>query len=742
MHALAIVAVFVVAFAVRWATLNGMSGDDHASLPATPSYLHGDWPVRDFSDSGDPLYGAMSALAQAIVGYRAVGEVILGTSLIAFSFAVAFHLAWRASRSLLLTAGLIALALLLITQRNLYAYVKMFVFAPALWLCWRYIDRPTLVRSVVLAFGVAIAFLYRHDLGAYAGMGAAAAILASHRSGGARSVVRASLRFGVFLVLWLAPFLGLVQTYEGLVPYFQSRLAVFGRSDSMSRQPVRFSVDPTAPSYWFRIEPPQPARVFVEWKPEVSPGNRVELEHKYALTDGKDPRRRLYEYYLTDVSRPTLLALLTDSRIIDRRGLITVRGASVRGSRVPDEPVANERPPSDAPLAARARAAIQWSPTVTDADRVALERQYGLLDPEPGRNRWEYTLTRVNSNNIRAIVDDGHVYDTGMIDRTLYRPMEESWVARMQRSNPLFRIRIAPRYVRSYNAGIALYYVSFALPYALFIMLIADAVRGVRRGRMPNAPEKIFAAAVMMAVVHVALLRRMGYFADHVAVAAVMGACLFGHAFSRPGAAPPQARIFSKVAACVILLFVTFATLTYATPVDVASRAGMDQGVRNVWDKSVRAFRSLSVSPPIDEYAPRDARGDKALIRYIYECTRPDDLLWLISDLFTFPYYTERRVVGHIHWMNGLLMTPAYERRTIETVDKQEVPIVLSVGARRPLEYLEPYPLLHEYVAKRYTSQYAIPEDKTQRGGLFWLLTDGRRKPTGTYELLGLPCFK
>ena len=480
----------------------------------------------------------------------------------------------------------------------------------------------------------------------------------------------------------------------------------------------------------------------MEWKKEVVLDTRVELEHKYSLLDGKDPRKRLYEYYLTDVSRQNLLALLSDTRIVDRRGLITVRGASVRGARAVDEPVANETPPSDAPAAARARVAVQWSAGVADAERAALERQYGLLDPEPDRNRWEYTLTRVSTDNIRAIVNDGYVYDTAMIDRSTYRLKEESWVARVQRSHPLFRISIAPRYWHPYNTGIALYYMSFALPYVMFVVLIADAARGRRRGQMLNAPEKMFAAAALMAVAHIGLLRRMGYFADHAAVAAVLGACVFGHAFSGPGGLRPAARMFSKIVAGVVLLCVTFATLTYATPLDVASRAGMDEGVRNVWDKSVRAFRSLSTSPPIDDYAPPDARGDRALIRYIYECTRPDDRIWLLSDLFTFPYYTERRVVGHIYWMNGLLTTPEYERRTIERVDQEEVPIVLSVGARRPLEFLEAYPLVHQYVAQRYTSQYAIPEDKVQRGHLFWLLTDSRRTPTGTYERLGLPCFK
>lgn len=55
---------------------------------------------------------------------------------------------------------------------------------------------------------------------------------------------------------------------------------------------------------------------------------------------------------------------------------------------------------------------------------------------------------------------------------------------------------------------------------------------------------------------------------------------------------------------------------------------------------------------------------------------------------------------------------------------------------------LESYPLVHQYVAQRYTTHYAIPDENARREQVFWLLTDSRRAPTGTYDLLGLPCFK
>ena len=61
---------------------------------------------------------------------------------------------------------------------------------------------------------------------------------------------------------------------------------------------------------------------------------------------------------------------------------------------------------ADDPPAARGRMVIRWSAELSDEQIAALERRYGLLDPMPNRNTWEYTLTDVSTSNIRAIVED------------------------------------------------------------------------------------------------------------------------------------------------------------------------------------------------------------------------------------------------------------------------------------------------------------------------------------------------
>ena len=659
----AVAAFFVAAFAVRWVTLESLDGDDHASLWTAPAFLQGDLPVRDVVDLGNPLHFVMSAVAQAVTGYRVLGEVLLGTTLVAFAFAMAFQLAWRASGSLVVAAGLTVLGLLVATERELYSYPKTFLYPLGLWLAWRYIDRPTRLRTLALALGVAVAFGYRHDHGAYVGVGAAAAVLAAHWHEGGRRIVYGWLRIGGTLLLLISPYLLLIQAHEGIVHYFQDRIEIFRRQDAGSRRPVSFSVDSGQPARWLSIEPPRRARVFVEWKPDVTSATRLALEQQYSLTGGADPKKGLYEYLLTDVSRANLAALVGDSRIVDRSGVSVSYRDRPDGSKPVEEVVATERPPSDAPPSARALVEIRWNGNLDEPARSALEHRYGLLDY---RSEWEYALADISTDNIRAIVDDPRVADTGLLDRKTFRPIEESWFVRAQRSIPLLRVSIAPQYWHRDNAGVALHYLAYALPYILVVMLVAGRFLGGSGGRMTHGREKMFAAAAMMAVADFALLRREGYFADHTAATAVLAAYVVGQATSSvPAHQRPTARVVTRVLAGLVVLVSVFAGITYTRSLESLV------DLPGVWQKSSSAFRRYSTSPPIDEYAPRGTTGDRGLIRYIYECTRPNDRIWILTDLYfdTFPYYTERRFVDHIYWGLGLLNRPEYQRRTISRVD-------------------------------------------------------------------------
>ena len=63
------------------------------------------------------------------------------------------------------------------------------------------------------------------------------------------------------------------------------------------------------------------------------------------------------------------------------------------------------------------RVAVLWDESVSSADREALERRYGLRSGRIDGDSWRYELGDLSRENIRALIQDPAVDDTGYIDR-------------------------------------------------------------------------------------------------------------------------------------------------------------------------------------------------------------------------------------------------------------------------------------------------------------------------------------
>ena len=882
--------VFAAVLLLRWHTIGGgLSGDDHWSLWNATAFLKGDRPFHEFVDVGDPLYWAMSALAQVVFGYRPLSEVILGSLLIASAFAISFHLAWEASGSWRTAAALTAAAALLMTVTKLYSYPKIFVYPLGLWLGWRYIERPTWLRSVLLATGVVVAFGYRHDHGAYVGFGAAVAVAAAHWKNGIRGVLLSVGRLGVATLVLLAPYFALIQANEGVISYFRERMRFAATLDEAARRVISFTIDRAAPGGLFAIAPPAPitvgvrwadgiasqvqheaerrhalipppaptqdgwhryvvddtseanlgalaadrrvsvadgvdgsfrrayaaanptatgATIRVEWRDSVSSDRRASLERQYHLEHGRSTgattRSMVYDMREASSSNVTALAVerdvqglgdvdfvkvpvaarlqthipagpfvslrWADGTTAEQRALFEARHGLVSGQPDPGDPdhrvrryeladrsdanvTAIRTSPTIATVVAGlvrgnapglfrspawtpvvARVSVLWAPEATPAERADAERRYHLRPAYAvDSGMTAYTLTNDSPANLRSLVEDPLVTETSGIDRDRFSPSETRWT-RLARQVPLLRMSIAPAVLHRENASVWLHYVSLALPFLVLAVLGLDRFRGRPSTPMPFAAQKMFVAAIMIAVANAALLKRVSSFADHADVAIVLGAWLLARIGRRSGLIP------STIAVTVVGVTL-LATVVHGRARELVTSLDVTHGGRAAWDESGRQLASLGTMPPIDGYAPRDASGDRALIRYLYECTRPDDRIWVTTDIYTIPYYTERRVVGHVWWGVGFLNSPDYQRRTIDLLERDQVPLIIGVGGQRPLQYLEPYDRLYDYVARRYVNHYDVLQDKLN-GLVIWIVTDSRRIPTGTYARLGLPCFK
>ena len=131
----------------------------------------GDHPYRDFFEWGIPLQAAISAVAQWIVGYRMIGEFILihWTFIIAGAV-ISFDLGYRLTRSIPITVATALVALAVLPDTPTYHYPKLFVYPAAIWLAWRYMERPGVRSAAALGLLTAVAFLFRHDHGVYIGV--------------------------------------------------------------------------------------------------------------------------------------------------------------------------------------------------------------------------------------------------------------------------------------------------------------------------------------------------------------------------------------------------------------------------------------------------------------------------------------------------------------------------------------------------------------------------------------------
>jgi hypothetical protein len=890
----AVALVFAVAWLWRWVVLDDrLSGDDHWALWMAATMLEGDRALRDFVEPGTPLQGLVSAAVQYVVGYRVIGEVVLGTTLTAAGIAVAFGLAWRASGSAAIATALTALVVLLVATIKLYSYPKVFVYPLGLWLAWRYIDRPSRGRALALAVGVALAFLYRHDHGAYLAAGAAVAVLAAHAGAGPRQALWSLSRVGLATVCLLGPYFAIVQANEGLVPYFRERMALASRfdQDGVHRPPL--VLDRSAPLL-VAVAPQAPAAIQVNWTPGLTPAVRAELERRYTLAPPTTVRQDGWSVYrLADISTANLQALVSDLHIAevdgvigsfrdgfalddyhsapfpigvrwksalpdDRRALLEHRyGLSdpeldssdatrqlwryrirdrrvenvtalhdddevdavlgVHGVRIPVEVALRKRPdvgpyvllrwtasvdasaraaaerryqlmygdidegdptrtiwqyqiadrsienvtalatdprvtytdqiePGDAPGTYQARPwtppggadiRVRWHPRVSPDARARLERRYRLQPPVDALV--PYALLDGRPANVRALLADSYVIATTGLDRDRGRIAADSWLATVDRNLGLSRLRPLPWLIRRDNAGPWAYWVSVALPYLVLAVLAADVLR--RRVALPGEfdARKMLVAAILAILVNLFLLKRLGYMGDHANLALILGAWLLSRAVGGR-TLRRVARSTAGIVAVVLLVTTTASIVVYADVPTIVARYKLSEPVSAQWETSRAKFQRFSISPAIDGYAPAGVTGDRAVIRYLHECTRPGDRIWVTTDEYTIPYYTERRILGHLFWANGFLASPEHQRQTIDRLERDQVPVIFSMGGATALDKLDLYPEVRNYVARRYTKAAAVAQD-SQSGKMIWLLFDSRRQATGYYASLQLPCF-
>ncbi len=224
---------FVVAWVLRYNAPEGSFGgltDDHFYF-ATHAWqmLFGELPDRDYFEPGAPLMLAISAALQIVLGRSIWSEYVFCVTALGLGSAITFVLAARASGSILLGAGAFLFQFALLPR--LYGYPKVLIYAAGIGMMWAWASRPHTRRTWAVAMVTAVAFLLRHDHGAYLGFGFFV-LLVTVRGMPWLERLKQGAIYGVALLVLLTPYLTYLQVNGGITRHFMTTYAWSARDFS------------------------------------------------------------------------------------------------------------------------------------------------------------------------------------------------------------------------------------------------------------------------------------------------------------------------------------------------------------------------------------------------------------------------------------------------------------------------------------------------------------------------------
>ena len=318
------VCLFALAFVYRFNTLGdtlgGFENDEFLVVSRAAQILHGEWPSRDFVDSGLALTYVLSAFALRLFDGALVGHALLTVGALSLGVALVFWLSWHLTRSY--PAALTAAVLALIAAPRCYNYPKIALYAIWLLLAWRHVERPSWGRLAALGPVIAASFLIRHDHGVY--LAIMSAVAAACTAPNPRVWVRQVSALAAFVVLCLVPWAIYIQYHVGLPQYVQS-VAAWARRDAERTElrPPPFTFDVRRKLFEIsELEPLPLPHINVRYRePLPSEADRSAFQSRYGLEPREQYRDDAWTYAVRDASPATLAAIAHDPLVLDTHGI-------------------------------------------------------------------------------------------------------------------------------------------------------------------------------------------------------------------------------------------------------------------------------------------------------------------------------------------------------------------------------------------------------------------------------------
>ena len=178
----------------------------------------------------------VSFLARLLVDAPLLAEALVVSTAFGLAAALTVYAAFSVSGSLSIAVAVTVAEIALLPRSD--HYPKLLFLAAGVLTMWRYARDPSFARTAALAGCIAVAFLFRHDLGVYLGVAAVTAVLFTHSSWKTRAQ-RAVQILGLVSLL-LLPYFWYVEATVGLSSHIASE-AEYSRSELEETSFIRLS---------------------------------------------------------------------------------------------------------------------------------------------------------------------------------------------------------------------------------------------------------------------------------------------------------------------------------------------------------------------------------------------------------------------------------------------------------------------------------------------------------------------
>ena len=288
--------------------------------------------------------------------------------------------------------------------------------------------------------------------------------------------------------------------------------------------------------------------------------------------------------------------------------------------------------------------------------------------------------------------------------------------------------------------GLALmtYYAFWAVLFAAAATLIARIAASSGSRLTPNERATAIGLLAMAVLGNMFFLRAnlAERFADAVVPVVLLGAWTVGAASAWTSMTVRRSVTLVPV---VLLLYVFGAAYMFSDVARDLDTSGLSDSLEKTTRRYHAVHDELSRLPPV-AWSDRDAVGTLRVARYVAECTSPSDHVLVVGPIHEILVFARRRfAAGQAMFKLSLYTSEGDQRRALERLKDQSVPVVVADAREFEEGFESDYPLLAQHLAEQYGEAKTIVIDDEPR---FRVLVESNRHPRRMDPHLGLPCFR